>query len=824
MIKRFLAPLLVVGLVMAMVVPGCGEPTPTDTYRLTMAVSPAGAGTATDVAGELLYLEGAEVSISAAASVGFSFVEWSAPAGTFDDATAAETTFTMPGEAVTVTANFEKELAPYYEFIASEYGARGLGLFATEAATRFDNLRGWFGTYGHFWVNSGPMYVQSLNPVAGFVQLERFADYPDDADRWVFLMGLDETGEGRKGSWVDKVVITEEASSAAAITRLQSGDIDIFAFSITDADLVPFPAGIKGVDNVGSYNEFSFNPIAFFNEGTADEAFNPFGIREIRECLNVFIDRSFITDDIMGGLALPRFTGISGVLPDGVLYADIIADIEAKYEHTPANIADWEAIFEAEMLAAGAFIDGGTWHYDHGANGGVKEIDIMLIVRTEDERLQMGAYLDTILQDLGFKTTVQELPAAQASPIWLFGDPADGEWNAYTGGWVTTVVSRDQGGNFAFFYTNMSAYSVVPLWASYVNTPEFYAAAEALDQRAFSTMIERRALFEEALYLSMEDSARIWLTDNQGSTPMRDNINLAADLAGGVYGSWMWALTVHFMDESDQPTVGGTLNVAMPSILTQPWNPIAGSNWVYDMFPIRATGDMAHHPDTTTGLRWDGRLEKAEITVETGLPVTVTNDWVELNFAGEITVPGDAWADWDAAEQRFITAAERFPGGATAKRKSVAYYPDDIFDVPLHDGNTLSLADFLYGAILTFDRAKEDSGIFDPATVPGFNSFMTAFKGMRFLTDVPGYGLVVEYYSDVWYIDAELGVAGMFPVYAQGPGKWHTLALGIWAEEAKSLCFSSAKASSLGVEWMHFLSGPSIGILKGWLDFAPTAS
>jgi hypothetical protein len=48
------------------------------------------------------------VSIRAQAAVGYEFVNWTAsPAVLFTDANAAETTFTMMGVAVTVTANFE---------------------------------------------------------------------------------------------------------------------------------------------------------------------------------------------------------------------------------------------------------------------------------------------------------------------------------------------------------------------------------------------------------------------------------------------------------------------------------------------------------------------------------------------------------------------------------------------------------------------------------------------------------------------------------------------------------------------------------------------
>jgi NOL1/NOP2/fmu family ribosome biogenesis protein len=82
------------------------------TYQLTMAADPEVGGTATDLTNASPYAAGTVVSIKAEAAEGYQFVNWTATAGEFDDANAAETTFTMPAEAVTVTANFEEVTPP----------------------------------------------------------------------------------------------------------------------------------------------------------------------------------------------------------------------------------------------------------------------------------------------------------------------------------------------------------------------------------------------------------------------------------------------------------------------------------------------------------------------------------------------------------------------------------------------------------------------------------------------------------------------------------------------------------------------------------------
>jgi hypothetical protein len=82
---------------------GCGGVTK---YSLTMAVAPGGSGTASDLTNASPYTAGSGVSIKAVANSGYHFVNWTAPAGTFANANAAQTTFTMPAQNVTVTANF----------------------------------------------------------------------------------------------------------------------------------------------------------------------------------------------------------------------------------------------------------------------------------------------------------------------------------------------------------------------------------------------------------------------------------------------------------------------------------------------------------------------------------------------------------------------------------------------------------------------------------------------------------------------------------------------------------------------------------------------
>lgn len=605
-----------------------------------------------------------------------------------------------------------------------------------------------------------------------------------------------------KGAWVDEVVFFEEKDSAKAITMLEANEMSIYFWGMGDPKLFEKIKATKGLAydmSYGSYNELTFNPAGpTFQDGRL----NPFSVPAVREAMNWLIDRNYIVKEIFGGLATARFTAFNTVFPDYARLADTVRAIELKYAYDPKKAKE---VIDAEMKKLGAELVGGKWQFK-GA-----PVEIIILIRTEDERRVIGDYVGKQLEDIGFTVKRDYKTAADATPCWLRADPATGCMHIYTGGWISTVISRDLAGNFDFFYTSRGRPD--PLWQAYKPAAEFDKTSERLAKREFTSMKERAELMAKALDLSMKDSVRIWLNDRQSVWARRDNVRVAVDLAGGTSGSWLWGHTINL---GGRP--GGSIKIGSSSMLPDPWNPIAGSNWIFDMQIIRATGDTAGvMPDPYTGLYWPQRVEKAEVTVQEGLPVGKTLDWVTLNFAKTIEVPKDAWSDWDAEKQTFITAGERFTQTATARVKTVIHYDKNMFkEMKWHDGSPMSIGDFVMGMILTFDRPKDKSPIFDEAAVSAFRTFMGHFKGWKIVSRDP---LVIEAYSDQYFPDAEVIVSArdIYPNYAQGIGAWHTLSLGIQAETGKELAFSRAKTDKLKVEYMNFVAGPSLRVFEKYL-------
>jgi len=608
--------------------------------------------------------------------------------------------------------------------------------------------------------------------------------------------------------WPDTIVVMEEWDADAALDRLEAGELDVYAEPITDPALAQRIADspyLEGDRSFSNYCELTLNPAGPVFSGTGK--LNPFAVPRVRAALNWLVDRDYIAHEIYGGLAEPRWLPIHPISADYAGLADAARALELEYGYDPERARQ---VIAHEMRVLGATLVGGLWRYQG------EPVEIIVLIRTEDQRRQIGDYVTNQLEALGFSTHRHYGRSAELAPIWLRSDPNLGLWHIYTGGWVASSISRDESINFDFFYTPRGM--GVPLWQAYTPTPEFDALAGRLAEGDYSSMAERRAMMAQALEWAQEDSVRVWLIDRAGVTARRTEVSYAPGLFGGLTGSTLWPHTLRRAGDPGEPL---TMTVAMLTTFIDPWNPLNGSSWLYDKALIHATGEPATMPDPFTGLAWPQRIARAELYAVEGLPISSTLDWIDLQFVPEIQVPADAWVDWDAAEQRFLTAGEVYTETRTALRKSVVYYPADLTTtVTWHDGSPFTAADMVLYMILTFDRAKPESAVYDEAVVPAFYNLMTTFKGVRIVSTDP---LVVEHYGDDYQLDAELSINAWWPL-ATGPAAWHAVTLGLMAEAAGQAAFTFGKAEALQVEWLDYISGNSLPILAGQLDQALAAS
>ena len=607
----------------------------------------------------------------------------------------------------------------------------------------------------------------------------------------------------RKGGWLDEIVASVVGGDSA-VTQLGADAIDVYASGLSSADLKTIQdAGLNYTSQNGLYYDLLFNPAEF-----ASGEFNPFTNRKIREAINWLVDRDYINQEVYAGGGLPKFFPITTQFPDYADLADVARELEAKYAYNPDQANE---VITAEMEAMGATLVDGKWAI------GDTPVELIFLIRTDSDgtRQPIGDYVANQLETVGFTIVRQYGTSSELGPLWL-GTAADGGWHLYTAAWSATIIDRDQRNSFQEMYLPSSAQGIDAFVANQPD-PEFFELGDKLANAEYNNLDERREMMKRALELSFQDSIQVWLIDGKNFAPYSTDVKLTYDLAAGVEGAQVWPYTVRFDGQE-----GGQLRWATSDLFTEPWNPVAGSNWAWDQAIIRATQSGDTMNDPFTGLVHPLRMERAEVTVTEGLPVGSTLDWVDLSFAPEIQVPTDAFVDWDATTQTFITAAEKFPEGTTAKRKSVAYYPADLFEtVKWHDGSNLSMADIMLAWAMTFDRGKAESALYDEVYVANFEAFITTFKGFRIASTDP---LVFEVYSDTFSADAELNVGGAWPTYGFGEGSFAQIAIGNLAETDGELFYSIDKADVNEKEQMNFVGGPSLELLSGYLDQATAES
>jgi peptide/nickel transport system substrate-binding protein len=608
----------------------------------------------------------------------------------------------------------------------------------------------------------------------------------------------------RHGGWLDEVDFSiVEADSV--ITQINAGAVDLFSYGLAADKLAEIKAAnLCYTQSYGTYYSFIFNPAVF----TDTTVLNPFSNRKMREAMNWAIDRNYINQEIYAGGALPKFLPLTTQLVDYTGVIDVARGLEAYYAY---DLAKAQAVVDTEMPAMGATKGAdGKWQF------GGQPVTLIFLIRNDGDgtRLPQGEYFAQQLEKLGFTIDRQAKKSSELSPLWIGSNPPDGLWNLYTGGWGSNGLNRDEKTIFREMYLPDSPQGI-PLFTFNVPDPAFQTVGDDLNAGNFSTLQQRHDMMAQSLPLAIQDSLQVWTVDLQTYAPFNCKLQVSADVGAGVETTKMAPFNLRIKDQEG----GAVKSATTATLFTDPWNPVNGSNWVTSAFVQNAVQGGALMPDPYTGLAWPLRAEKAAVTVQTGLPVSTNLDWVTLTTADSIAVPADAWADWDAKQQKFIAVGD----GVTAKVKVVMTYPKNMFTtVKWHDGSNLSVADFVMQMIMTFDQGKPESAIYDEDTAGIVEAYLSHFKGVKITSTNP---LVIETYDDNFYADAELdaGLGAWWPSYGYGEAPWESIAIGNAAAANKQLAWGAGGADRNSVEWTSFIGGPSLDILAKGLDAALAA-
>src|SRR5262249_1969660 len=155
-------------------------------------------------------------------------------------------------------------------------------------------------------------------------------------------------------------------------------------------------------------------------------------------------DRDYVAEEIYGGLSVPRYLPLTTAFSDYSRFGDGARRPELPHSYDTPK-AKTSITKEQRKLGAQPVNARGQYRR--------KPVRLLFLSRTEDQRREIGDYVATLLENVGFTVDRQYKTAAESSPIWIGGNPADGRWHIYTGGWVSLAIDRDQADMFNGYYT-----------------------------------------------------------------------------------------------------------------------------------------------------------------------------------------------------------------------------------------------------------------------------------------------------------------------------------------------------------------------------------
>ncbi|MEM1969011.1 MAG: hypothetical protein QXT23_06285 [Acidilobaceae archaeon] len=449
--------------------------------------------------------------------------------------------------------------------------------------------------------------------------------------------------------------------------------------------------------------------------------FNPFCIRELRFELNYVFDREKILREVYRGFATIKYTHYG---PDDPTYVEI-ADIVAKYAFT----YDFERVRRRVsdiMTAAGADLIGGKWNYKG------KTVDIVGIIRVEDERLLLGRAFALELLKLGFNVIPSELTFGPAIAIVYGSNPIDFEWHFYTEGWGKGALDRWDPGNLAQFGADTLGY--LPGWGE----PEYWNYKHELTidgknaseyaNMAYYMNVKSKDEWIDAIKkgteLAILESIRIWGFATHDKWPVRAEVQgLTVDLGAGLRSPFNcrgW-----FVPGRTDIKVGHLWVFTATTV----WNTYRGFRDVYSVDPARCTYDFVVWRHPFSGMPIPFRVK---FTVETAGP------------EGKLTVPADAiW--FDSVTDKWVYAKDL---GRTEATSKVVFDMSMFLGAKWHHGHTITWADLLGSLALYLDAA------YDPEKSRIEREFVSIYKpGFDTIVAIRPIGNNLEVYVDFWHFE-----------------------------------------------------------------------
>lgn len=605
-----------------------------------------------------------------------------------------------------------------------------------------------------------------------------------------------------QGAFVDTVIFSEQPSAAVALEQVSRGvDMQMYMFNLRNlADKLAAlrDPNVWTVQTPGSINDLWVNPVPYASGidmpgPCTGPGYNPFELQSVRQALNFLVDRQFIVNQIYGGFAIPYVSPWHAKMPEYRREATFFQGLDQSFSYDQTRAAsDISAALSAvpQMTRDSS----GHWIYQSCP------LTIRFTIRTEDIRLDIGNYVASLLEAVGFTVMRDYSVAAAAFDRVYFGPPDQAAWNLYTEGFAITSLQAWQDDWIAGFYT---AYSGETVWDFYTPPAPLVQNATNLLNSAYASLAQRQSMIKNASRLAVEDGVRVFMVAENAVFIYNRRITAAVnDLMAGPWGSFTTR-------SARYGTPGGTLSIGQPVHWNSQWNTYRGFTWLYDATQQKALTDLGIDLHPTTGL---------PVSVRANADVTTAGP------LGTLVIPSDAKV-YDTVAGQFVNV----PSGATAVSKITYNYTF----APWHDGSTMSMADVWYIIASYYrreagtDRAVDpytglqfpvgDIGAKDPrADSPAVNRWLGLFKGAKQTGPSS-----MDIYADYWHVD--LGTIGYtMDTFPAQPWHVHELQVQTVLDNNTRMDASSAQSASKPV--VDLIRGPTIPLMNDALAVLSAAN
>ncbi|MCJ2531124.1 MAG: ABC transporter substrate-binding protein [Candidatus Thermoplasmatota archaeon] len=576
------------------------------------------------------------------------------------------------------------------------------------------------------------------------------------------------------GPGVDEIIFLV-VPQAQAVQAIANEDIDVYIFTLDNPDdklAARANADVDTYEAPAGYNDMLMNPIP---HAAGVGGINPFQFREVREAMNWAFDRDFVINEIYGGFAIPMVGAHFRTTPDWVREAGYFAALEQEYSYNPQRAFD--QIDARLSTVSGVTFDSGTekWMYE-GA-----PIRVKIVQRVEDLRFDIGAYVATELNDLGFTAVLDPSTGAEAFAKVYSGDPEAGVWHVYTEGWLSGGIIQYDDTAGDFFYNGDFGSS---WWDFYDVDPVLQASCHGLALAEYISLAERSELYQTCQTMGMQQGIRVFLLASLDMSLAHTSVSGISFDVGSAFNNW-WGLKGAMKDG----TPGGTLRVGQPIHTITGWNPISGFTWIYEEYQRKHFSDMCTPLDPRLGTPVP---QRATFEVDTAGPI------------GTLDVPEDALV-WN----RTSNAWEAVGPGVEAVSITTAGY---IFD-DWHHGEAQNMNDVMVSLADHFRYYDGDLSVSSPSYSSGFAEFF--YTDIFVAVEFDAANDTATYYSNDWNFDE--GIIASDIIWCGGV-PWEVQTLIAKNAMDGDTAVHEDDAADLGIPMTDLVKGPSLPLLAADLD------